>query len=599
MRSPFRLLRRALPLLVLLSVILPAIAAAGPMPGLADEALEWDVDGLEPLLPRTATAAEQRWYQANRDDLPSPTMRDDLPPVAPVRNCAEWEPATGVLIRYPLGLPYNLLRDLDDDVTIYVVVSSSYQSLASSNLAANGVDMNRVEFVVRNNDSIWTRDYGPWFVFDGAGDIAVIDHTYNRPWRPNDNLIPVYVAQQLGLPVHSHSMYHTGGNYMTDGAHISSSTRLVYDEAASENGMSQAQVDQLMLDYYGVENYQVLQYIESGGIHHIDTWAKFLDEENVLLKQVWSSHWTYSTLEQRATLLASLQASTGRNYRVHRVYCYDIGGSSPASYTNSLILNDYIYVPTFGNATYDNQALEAYRAAAPGYTVRGYYYSGFLSDDALHCRTKGIMDAGMLRIGHVPVSEDQPSVPVTVTAHIRAHSGQALTDADVFWRHGAGAWQQTPLQPTGEADRFAAVIPAPAGTDTCHYYIAAADAGGRAETMPRTAPAAWYRFLHSGDPTAVEAVPAAATLRPNHPNPFNPGTTFSFALHHAEHAELVIIDARGRHVRTLVDGVCPAGTTDVYWNGTDDGGRRVPSGTYFYRLRAAGIQYTRAASLVK
>ena len=29
------------------------------------------------------------------------------------------------------------------------------------------------------------------------------------------------------------------------------------------------------------------------------------------------------------------------------------------------------------------------------------------------------------------------------------------------------------------------------------------------------------------------------------------------------------------------------------------GGRQVPSGVYFYRLRAAGLQYTRAATLVK
>ena len=82
------------------------------------------------------------------------------------------------------------------------------------------------------------------------------------------------------MPVYSHAMYHTGGNYMTDGAHISSSTMLVYNEAASDNGMTQAEVDDLMDDYYGVENYAVLDYIESGGIHHIDTWAKFLDEEN-------------------------------------------------------------------------------------------------------------------------------------------------------------------------------------------------------------------------------------------------------------------------------------------------------------------------------
>jgi len=593
-------MRRLFPYVIALSLVAMNSFGAGPLPGLADEAREWDVDGLEPLLPHFETAAERQFRLEQAADLAARDLRDDPPPLAPVRNCAEWEPCTGVLIRYPLGLPYNLLRDLDDDVRLYVVVASSYLATAQSNLAANGVDMDQVEFVVRPNDSIWTRDYGPWFVFDGNGDIAIVDHTYNRPSRPNDDQIPIYLAQQMGLPVHHHSMYHTGGNYMTDGAHISSSTRLVYAEALTYNGMSQAQVDQLMFDYYGVEEYYVMEYIESGGIHHIDTWAKFLDEETVLVKEVWPSHWTYSTLTQRAALLASLPASTGRNYQVHRVYCYDIGGSSPASYTNSLILNDVIYVPTFGNSTYDNQALARYREAAPGYTVRGYYYSGFLSDDALHCRTMGLVDAGMLRVEHIPIREDQPGEPVMITARIRPHSRDALVEASLYWRHGGGAWNQTAMEPTGGPWEYAAVIPVPAGTASCHYYLRAADADGRVEAMPRVAPATWIRFLHTGDPLdAGEAPGAPVALRPNHPNPFNPGTTFSFALAYPDQAELVVLDVRGRRVRTLVDGICPAGTTEVYWDGRDDAGRPVPSGSYLYRLRAAGLQYTRSASLVK
>jgi len=587
------------PLLLCVFLVLSALAAAQPLPGLEREATEWDVDGIELLLPRHATEAERLYWEPRAAERPDRFRLSDPPPVGPVRNVAEWEPATGVLIRYPLGLPYNLLRDMDDDVTLYVVVSSGSQNSAQNALSANGVDMGRVEWVVRNSDSIWTRDYGPWYVFDGHGDIGIVDHTYNRPFRPNDNLIPIYVAQQLGLPSYSHDMYHTGGNYMTDGAHISASTRLVYDEAASVNGMTSVQVDQLMLDYYGVEHYRVLEYIESGGIHHIDTWAKFLDEETVLVKEVWTSHWTYHTLNQRATLLASLESSTGRNYQVHRIYCYSTS-SGPASYTNSLILNDNIYVPTFGNATYDQQALETYREAAPGYTVRGYYYSSFLSDDALHCRTKGLYDAGMLRIGHVPVDDVQPRAAVTVAAEVRAHSGEALTEAVVNYRFDAGDWQQATLAATGQDWQYTADIPAPAvGVEQCEYYVTASDASGRTEAYPRTAPARTITVTYDLDITASEVPSATTTLHQNYPNPFNPVTTFAFDLHHPGEVELVVLDARGRHIRTLIEGVRPGGTTEVQWDGNDDRGRPVASGTYLYRLRAAGLQYTRAATLVK
>jgi agmatine deiminase len=559
---------------------------------------QWDVDHLEKLIPQNETQLEIDRFEATKDGTSQPEFRDN-PPMGPIRNCAEWEPTTGVMIRYPLGLPYNLLRDLDDQVTLHVVVSSSYQASAQSNLSANGVDMNKVEFLVRNNNSIWTRDYGPWFIFDGFGQIGIVDHTYNRSYRPDDNLIPYYFGLQQSIPVYSHSMYHTGGNYMTDGAHISSSTRLVYDEASSYQGMTNAEVDALMGQYYGVENYTVLEYIESGGIHHIDTLAKFLDEETVLVKEVWPSHHTYNTLEQRATLLASLTSSTGRPYDVHRIYCYPYSGTSPASYTNSIILNDHIYVPTFGNTTYDEAALQVYRDAMPGYEVSGYYYSGFISDDALHCRTKGIMDTGMLRVGHIPVWQDQEGA-VAIVADIVAHSGQSLTQAVVNYRHDAGPWLAVDLELTS-GHSYQGMIPSPDELVQCEYYISVTDASGRSEGMPRSQPSATYTFAQNADISEANDAPElpVASLHGNYPNPFNPTTTFSFSLKYEGEAELTVVDARGRLVKTLASGIQSAGDHEILWDGKDSQGRELASGAYFYRLRAAGLQYTKTATLIK
>ena len=559
---------------------------------------EWDVDNLEVLIPHAESKLEQDRFEAQDAPFEKLTILDN-PPFGEVRNCAEWEPTSGVMIRYPLGLPYSLLRDMDDNVKLHVVVSSSYQASAQTNLTNNGVDMDQVEFLVRNNDSIWTRDYGPWFIFNSGGDLAVVNHTYNRPWRPNDNQVPYYFALQQDLPVYSHSMYHTGGNYMTDGSRISSSTKLVYNEAASENGMTNAEVDALMGEYYGVENYSVLDYIESGGIHHIDTWAKFLDEETVLVKDVWPGHHTYTALNQRAALLASLTASTGRPYQVHRVYCYEYSNNSPASYTNSIILNNHIYVPLFGNATHDQATLEVYRAAAPGYEVSGYLYSGFISDDALHCRTKGIMDRGMLRVGHIPIRETRQG-PVTVEAQIVGHSGEALTEAFVSYRHGEGQWLNVDLVEYAPGI-YRADITGPLESGNCQYYISVSDASGRTEGMPRSQPNASYEFHHEANLSSTPEIsnPNLPHLAPNYPNPFNPSTTFSFTLAHEGEAELSVIDARGHLIKELVNGTQTAGDHRVQWDGRDSTGRMVPSGVYFYRLRAAGMQYTRAATLIK
>jgi hypothetical protein len=96
----------------------------------------------------------------------------------------------------------------------------------------------------------------------------------------------------------------------------------------------------------------------------------------------------------------------------------------------------------------------------------------------------------------------------------------------------------------------------------------------------------------SGDPavlaaaSAVPALPGRANvlLRPASPNPFNPRTELSFSLPAAGQARLVIHDVRGALVRSLVDDSLAAGEHRVEWDGRDDAGRQVPSGTYVARL---------------
>ncbi|HEU4929829.1 MAG TPA: FlgD immunoglobulin-like domain containing protein [Candidatus Krumholzibacteria bacterium] len=77
-------------------------------------------------------------------------------------------------------------------------------------------------------------------------------------------------------------------------------------------------------------------------------------------------------------------------------------------------------------------------------------------------------------------------------------------------------------------------------------------------------------------------------LFPNSPNPFNPSTSIAFELGREAHARLEIFDARGAHIRTLVDGKRPAGVQRAAWDGTDAGHRTLASGVYFYRLTVDG-----------
>ncbi|MBD3160905.1 MAG: T9SS type A sorting domain-containing protein [Candidatus Eisenbacteria bacterium] len=586
--------------LLLLGSALTGLSVAEEIRIQPSEDWEWDVDGIERLLPRWETPEEREAYEGTA----LPRRRNDPPPLQPIRNVAEFDPMTGVLIRYPLGLPYDLLREMNEDVILSVVVSSSSYNTARNNFQSQGIDPAEVDWIVAANNSIWTRDYGPWFVFDGAGDIAIINHTYNRPWRPDDNDIPLECGAHWGIPVYSHDLWHTGGNYMTDGCGISFSTDLVWDE---NDHMGEQEIFALMQDYYGLSTYNVVPDISNTGIHHIDTWAKLLDEETVIMKEVSSNHGDYPELEQNATLISSLISSTGRNYEVVRVFCQPIPNGGVASYTNCLILNDKVLVPTFDDADDDEAALQAYRDAMPGYEVLGFSHSGWLTDDALHCRAKGVADREMLYVRHFPIVEWSTYGPIPIRALIddRSEAGLKTDSLLVHWRaypdgSPPPSFNATVLAPDEDPDWYVAAIPAqPSGT-VVDYYVHAADWSGRREGMPRTEPDAHYSFVVDW-PTGVADLPAreGAKLHPARPNPFFPATTFSFELEHADRVLLEVLDLQGRRIRTLVDGTVGAGRHEITWSGRDEAGREVSAGTYFYRLRAAGITYTRKAVLTK
>ena len=94
----------------------------------------------------------------------------------------------------------------------------------------------------------------------------------------------------------------------------------------------------------------------------------------------------------------------------------------------------------------------------------------------------------------------------------------------------------------------------------------------------------------NGGPTGVPTPAFATLLGANYPNPFNPSTKFSFALDRDAQVSLAVFDLRGHLVRTVVEGRLAAGDySNAYaWDGRDDQGRAVTSGTYFYRLTTDG-----------
>jgi serine protease len=94
-------------------------------------------------------------------------------------------------------------------------------------------------------------------------------------------------------------------------------------------------------------------------------------------------------------------------------------------------------------------------------------------------------------------------------------------------------------------------------------------------------------------------LPAAFRLEQNYPNPFNGSTVIKFSIPSDGFATLAIYDLLGRRIRLLHEGFLDSGSHEFVWDGSDQGGKPVSSGIYFYKLDAAHTISTRRMTLVK
>jgi len=88
-------------------------------------------------------------------------------------------------------------------------------------------------------------------------------------------------------------------------------------------------------------------------------------------------------------------------------------------------------------------------------------------------------------------------------------------------------------------------------------------------------------------------------LKANYPNPFNPGTTIEYTLKERSQVSLVIYNALGERVRTLVNDVQAADKYQVRWDGRNEQGIHVASGIYIYKLTAGDFVSARKMILMK
>lgn len=335
------------------------------------------------------------------------------------RVLAEWEPAVGTLVAHPFAVPAELLRELAAAGRLFVLVArdDATRQRAVAEVRAAGVPDERVTWIPTTTQTPWTRDYGPHTVALTDGSCRLVDADYvetpifrrdappvalgdelRYPGRsPGDDRSPQELAAVLGLPREPIAAFVTGGNFLVDGRGTAFCTTALLDE--NRTRMGDDLLRQRLRDQLGIDRLIVLENTEPIGIQHIDCWLKVVDPHTLLVKRVAATDPEHAPIERNVARLQSMVGGDGRPFRLERIDCPPYGrGRGPErdeeidlipAYTNSLILNDHVFVPLFGGPG-DASALATWQRVLPGHRIHGIRDPGWKPFDALHCRTRAV-----------------------------------------------------------------------------------------------------------------------------------------------------------------------------------------------------------------
>ena len=101
------------------------------------------------------------------------------------------------------------------------------------------------------------------------------------------------------------------------------------------------------------------------------------------------------------------------------------------------------------------------------------------------------------------------------------------------------------------------------------------------------------------DSQKSDGLPKVFNLHQNYPNPFNPRTMINYDLPISSEVKITIYDIKGRKVITFFDQNKPPGYWSVYWDGTNQFGKAVPSGMYIYSIEAKEYYSSKKMILIK
>lgn len=264
------------------------------------------------------------------------------------------------------------------------VANEAMKAFAINHLQLAGANLAQIDFYFHPTNDAWCRDHGPAFLVNPKENKkAIVDWGYNAwgdkyPPYDLDDVIPTLIGEKLGLQVFHPGIVMEGGSVEFNGKGTLLTTKACLLNPNRNPQLNQAQIEQYLVDYYGVDH---ILWLGDGIIGddtdgHIDDLTRFVNEDTVVtVVEHDSADENYAPLQENLELLHTLRLENGKQINVVELpmpkpVIYE-DQQLPASYANFYIANKYVVVPTFQDDVNDDKALQTLEKCFPTRQVVG------------------------------------------------------------------------------------------------------------------------------------------------------------------------------------------------------------------------------------
>ncbi len=272
-------------------------------------------------------------------------------------------------------------------------------------LKPQGIDESKVVFLNNKEgnpieyDAFWTRDYGPWYIYEN-GNTAIIDMLYYDD-RTKDNAVNSQLAEIWNEPIYHTSLHTEGGNFMTDGLGTCWASTGVVNFNKSEYKMTEQEIDDVYKNYLGCKTISHPVSLPNEGTTHVDMYSKIINQDTILVgsstKDLGATQNEIDALDNAANFYKNTQKPDGGNFNIIRIpMSFETQSDKDGTfrvyytYTNSLIINNVVIIPQYDKPE-DSIALKIYKKAMPEHKIIGIPAKDVIPwGGAVHCTTMQI-----------------------------------------------------------------------------------------------------------------------------------------------------------------------------------------------------------------